>query len=660
MAPPRPRQDGVSAQEPAHAPLLTVVIPAYNEEHRLRSTLVDYASRFADQHVLVALNGCSDGTRPLVESVALDHPNVHFIEIRQRVGKGGALRAASLVCESEYVAFVDADGSTSATECARLFDVLLASTASGVIGSRWIDGSSVQREQPLGRRFAGWCFNAIVNLLFGLEFRDTMCGVKIFRRTDLLAVLPRVETAGLVFDVDLIVQFVRDRKQLLEVPTVWADVGGSKVQVAKSVVKVFASLVRLRLNQSLLSVIVPAFDRIFPTTPIKQRDKLAILIFGWRDVTNPRAGGSEKYLHEVGKIWSAEGHHVELVTAGFRGAPKRETIDGIRVTRVGNLYTVYLCAALHYLRSMRGRFDVIVDSENGVPFFSPLFSLRPKVLLMYHVHRDVFLRQLVWPLSRIFVAIETRLMPLLYRGSMVAAISEDTVEEMRRYGMTDSPLPIAYPGVDAGLEPGTKATEPTICYVGRLAPYKRLDLLLGAMPEILARHPGARLVIAGRGTDADRLSKLAANLGVAGSVEFRGFVSENEKRSIYQSAWVCAVPSAKEGFCLTAIEANACGTPVVGFDVGGLRTAVPDGVGGLLLPEGSDLGLGILALLENDVLRTRLGASAAVHAAQYTWPNTARELMQVVQLATASAGYGLFITESGPLLVGRDQRLAAL
>lgn len=309
---------------------------------------------------------------------------------------------------------------------------------------------------------------------------------------------------------------------------------------------------------------------------------------------------------------------------------------------------------------MRGRFDVIVDSENGIPFFSPLFSLRPKVLLMYHVHRDVFLRQLAWPLSRIFAAIETRLMPLLYRGSMVAAISEDTVEEMRRYRMTDSPLPVVCPGVDAGLEPGPKATEPTICYVGRLAPYKRLELLLGAMPEILARHPGARLVIAGRGTEADRLARLAANLGIAASVEFRGFVSENEKRSIYQSAWVCAVPSAKEGFCLTAIEANACGTPVVAFDVGGLRTAVPDGVGGLLVPEGSDLGVGIRALLENDVLRTRLGASAATNAAKYRWPDTARELMQVVQLATASAGYGLFITESGPLLVGRDQRLAAL
>jgi glycosyltransferase involved in cell wall biosynthesis len=645
---------------PARAALLTIVIPAYNEEHRLRSTLVAYASRFADEHVLVALNGCSDGTLALVESVALDHSNVQFVEIRQRVGKGGALRAASLLCESEYVAFVDADGSTSAAECARLFEVLRASTASGVIGSRWLDRSSVQKAQPLGRRIASRCFNALVRLLFGLDFCDTMCGVKIFRRTDLLAVLPRVETAGLAFDVDLIVQFMRDGKRLLEVPTVWAHVGGSKVQVARSAVKVLASVVRLRLNQSLLSVVVPAFDRLFPTTPIKQRDKLAILIFDWRDVTNPRAGGSAKYLHEVGKIWSAEGHRVEWVTAGFRGAPRRETIDGIHVTRVGNGYTVYLCAALHYLRTLRGRFDVILDSENGVPFFTPLFSLRPKVLLMYHVHRDVFLRQLVWPLSRVFVAIETRLMPLVYRGSMVAAISEDTVAEMRRYGMTDSPLPVVHPGVDAGLEPGAKATDPTICYVGRLAPYKRLDLLLRAMPQILARHPHARLVIAGKGTDAARLTGLTASLGIAASVEFRGFVSEHEKRSIYQSAWVCAVPSAKEGFCLTAIEANACGTPVVAFDVGGLRTAVPQGVGGLLLPEGSDLGTGIRALLENDVLRARLATSAVGNAAKYHWSRTARELMQLAQLATASAGYGLFLTESGPLLVGRDRRLAAL
>lgn len=359
--------------------------------------------------------------------------------------------------------------------------------------------------------------------------------------------------------------------------------------------------------------------------------RLSILMLDWRDIRHPRAGGNSKYVHEVAKVWSAEGHYVEWLTARFDGAPARETIDGVHVTRVGNAVTLYARAAFRYLRSMRDRFDVIVDSENGIPFFSPLYSTEPKILLMYHVHRDVFLRQLPWPLSWFFVAVEARLMPFVYRNATVVCVSDDTAAEMRRYGMTRRPPAIVNPGVDASLEPGAKAADPTIAYVGRLAPYKRLELLVGAMPRVLARHPRARLIIAGRGPDAARLRGVTENLGLGAAVVFRGFVSEEEKRSIYQSAWVCGVPSAKEGFCLTAIEANACGTPVVAFDLGGVRTAVPNGEGGLLLPEGSNFADGICALLDDDALRTRLGASALANAARYSWPATARELMRIIR-----------------------------
>jgi glycosyltransferase involved in cell wall biosynthesis len=390
---------------------------------------------------------------------------------------------------------------------------------------------------------------------------------------------------------------------------------------------------RMWLSQSLFHAVAPVFDRVFPSAPFERhRTKLAILMFDWRDVKHPQAGGGSKYVHEVGKLWSAQGHYVEWVTAHFKDAPAHETIDGVNVTRLGNAATVYPCAALKYVRSMRNRFDVIVDSENGIPFFSPLFSFKPKILLMHHVHRDVFLRQLVWPLSWIFVAIEAWLMPFLYRNSVVVAVSGDTVDEMRRYRMTRRVPAVVHPGVDASLKPGTKAPDPTICYVGRLAPYKRLDLLIGAMPQVLVRHPRARLVIAGRGPDEARLRKVTENLGIGSAVDFRGFVSEDEKRSIYQSAWVCGVPSAKEGFCLTALEANACGTPVVAFDIGGLRTAVPHGEGGLLLPEGSNFADGICKLLDDDLLRAHLAASAVANGAKYTWASTARELMRVIRL----------------------------
>jgi glycosyltransferase involved in cell wall biosynthesis len=635
------------------------VTPAYNEERRLRSTLVDYASRFPGEHVLVALNGCTDGTLALVESVARDHPNVQFIEIPQRVGKGGALRAASLLCDTPYVAFVDADGSTSAAECARLFDVLRTSSASGVIGSRWLDPRTVGTAQPLARRIASRCFNGLVRLLFRIDFRDTQCGIKIFRRKDLLEVLPRVETAGFAFDVDLIVQFARNGKRLIEEPTVWADVPGSKVQLVKSALKVGTSVLRLRLSQSLLSMVVPLLDHFFPTAPMKQHEKMAILVLNWRDTKHPRAGGAEKYLHEVAKIWVRDGHYVEWLTSSFANAPKHETVDGVHVTRVRNRFTVYACAALEYVRSMRGRFDAIVDAENGIPFFSPFYSIKPRLLLMFHVHRDVFMRHLPWPLSHLFTAIESKFMPFVYGGASLVTISDDTRVEMQRAGITNVPIPVAHPGVDESLEPGPKAPEPTICYVGRLERYKRVDLLLRAMPKILAKDPRTRLVVAGSGTDAARLIRLAASLGIAHAVDFRGHVSEAEKRSIFQQAWVCGIPSSKEGWCITAVEANACGTPVVAYDVDGLRSAVPQGEGALLLPEGGDFADGLCTLLEDDLQRASLSAAAVANAGRCTWQNTAHELMRVIQFAAARSGYGLFVTEAGLYLVGADSRSTA-
>jgi dolichol-phosphate mannosyltransferase len=410
---------------PRAAPLLTIVTPAYNEERRLRGTLVDYASRFPSEHVLVALNGCTDGTLALVENVVRDHANVHFIEIRQRVGKGGALRAASLLCETPYVAFVDADGSTSAAECARLFEVLKESGASGVIGSRWLDPTTVGTAQPLARRIASRCFNQLVRFLFRIDFRDTQCGVKIFRREALLEVLPRVETSGFAFDVDLLVQFARNGKKLIEVPTVWADVPGSKVQILKTSLKVGTSVLRLRLNQSLLKMIVPVVDRIFPTDPMKQHDKLAILLFNRRDPSHPAAGVSERYLHEIAKIWVREGHHVEWVSASYARAPRRDTIDGIHVTRVGNRFTLYACAAFEYVRSMRGRFDAIVEGENGVPFFSPFYSIKPRLLVLFQEQRDAFSRSIPWPVSPLLRWVKSKLMPFVYGGSSFVTISDD-------------------------------------------------------------------------------------------------------------------------------------------------------------------------------------------------------------------------------------------
>ena len=113
------------------------------------------------------------------------------------------------------------------------------------------------------------------------------------------------------------------------------------------------------------------------------RDRAAmprVLIFNWRDVTHPWSGGAETYMHQIARRWAADGVDVGWLTQRHPGSARVEVIDRIRIHRIGGRLTQYPWAAVAYLTRLRRRYDVIVDCENGVPFFTPLYSRLPKFL----------------------------------------------------------------------------------------------------------------------------------------------------------------------------------------------------------------------------------------------------------------------------------------
>jgi len=193
------------------------------------------------------------------------------------------------------------------------------------------------------------------------------------------------------------------------------------------------------------------------------RAPLNIAVFNWRDIRHPKAGGAEAYLHEQARYWVQWGHRVRWFGASFADAPSIESVDGVEIYRSGGEFSVYAHAPLAYARYMRDA-DVLIDAENGIPFFTPLFSRIPKTLLMFHLHRDVLLRELPVPMNWLAWGLEAWLMPFLYRGVPIVAISESTRDDIVKYRYTRLPIAVVRSGVtQTALGTGPKALVPTIC-----------------------------------------------------------------------------------------------------------------------------------------------------------------------------------------------------
>lgn len=606
-------------------PRFSIVIPAQDADETIGACLERYADAFADSEIIVVLDGQADPASDTVERISAAKGNVVGVRIPDGVAKGGAVRTGFLVAHADIVGYVDAVGSTPPAEMRRLCESM--GDYDGIIGSRWLRASRVSGSRPLRLKVASRGYNALVCLLFGLRYSDTKCDAKVFRRTALERVLRVIETSNIAFDADMLYAMKRLNMRVREEPISWTEAPNSRLRLVPASLSTFAAVVRLRLHHSFLSGIVPFYDRCFPTNPLLLRDKLRILVINWRDPKHPRAGGAEVYLFEQAKHWIRWGHHVEWLSGGFPGGSPRDCVDSIPVRRVGNFMTVYASVPLAYLREFRDRFDIIVDSFNGLPFFSPLFSMKPKICILYHVHRELFKKHLGGWLGNALAWCEETFVPMVYRKVHFVTISQDTLHAMREVGIGDSSAGLVRCGVDAGLAPGKKADVPTVLYLGRLKAYKRVDGLIEVFADVRTAMPSAVLRIAGTGDALPALRALADGRGLGDSVIFEGFVDDERKRELLQSAWVMASLSEIEGWGISVIEANACGTPAVVHDVPGLREAIVHGQSGLIVPEGHDVGATILRVLQDAPLRAALERGALARAKTFSWETAAREML---------------------------------
>jgi len=241
---------------------LSIVIPAFNEEHRLGRMLDAYLPWFeqrygADVEFLVVVNGSTDATETVARAREGRWPSLRVLVEPRAIGKGGAILKGMTAARGELVGFVDADGATPPEAFEDL--VRRIDDAGIIIANRW-DPASRIAPQPWRRRVASRAFNALVRTLFRLPIRDTQCGAKVMRREAMQIVQPHLGLTRWAFDVDLLFHLRRAGYAIRQAPTVWHDEQGSRLRVVRASLEMFVAIVRLRLLYSPFRWVVTAYD----------------------------------------------------------------------------------------------------------------------------------------------------------------------------------------------------------------------------------------------------------------------------------------------------------------------------------------------------------------------------------------------------------------
>jgi len=355
---------------------------------------------------------------------------------------------------------------------------------------------------------------------------------------------------------------------------------------------------------------------------------LKLCAVNWQDLENPQGGGAETHLHEILERLAAMGHEVVLLCGGWPGCPPRVTRHGVEIHRVGTRQTFALHARAYWDRHLKARdFDVLYEDINKIPLYTTRWGARRVVAVVPHLFGAAAFQELN-PLLAAAVWLAERPIPWLYRDVPFQAISESTADDLVARGLRRELVAVIQPGVSFDYytpDAAVRSDTPTFSYLGRLKKYKGVDLVIRAFARVQRRD--ALLEIAGAGDYRPQLEHLARSLDLGHRVRFLGFVSETEKLDLLRRSWAVALASPKEGWGLTNVEAEACGTPVVASDSPGIRESVRNGETGFLVPHGdvTALAAAMDRLAASPALVDQMGARARAFAETFTWERCARE-----------------------------------
>jgi len=357
--------------------------------------------------------------------------------------------------------------------------------------------------------------------------------------------------------------------------------------------------------------------------------------------------GVNRYAIGLVKALTYRGIQVRVVTPMRGSQSPFERWNDIEIVRIkdtkslfGRIGTVAFSNLLSFGVNLQHRpelFDDINLLQTDIPLPSrgPLLQAVPLVYVIHHTYRVWTGGDLLWTPMAIMAARNTA-----KAADAVVTPSQTVAQEAsKEYDIPPSKIRAIYHGVDAGLfQPSSHArpydedSRSEILYVGLLEKRKGIAELLTAFTRVRAAEPRAKLILIGRGPERAKVIETCARFNLADSVLIRENLSDSELVLEIDRADVFVLPSMQEGFGFAAVEAMACGKPVVGFDTPINREVI--GNGGILVPKGDSeaLASAIRALITDPALARTLGATARrIVTERYDWKTTAEEYHKVYE-----------------------------
>lgn len=361
---------------------------------------------------------------------------------------------------------------------------------------------------------------------------------------------------------------------------------------------------------------------------------MKILILNWRDPTHPLAGGAEVMLLEHAKYWVKKGNDVIWFSASYKNAKPKEEYEGIRIIRRGSHITVKIWAMFLYLSNHFKKVDILVDCFHFHPFFTPLYSRKPRIALIHEVAGKIWFYNIAFPIALIGYLTEPFTF-LFYKNTPFITVSKSTNKELKKIGIKKTYIIENGVKVSSVKNSIKKEDAPTVIFLGRLSKDKGVEDAVLAVAKTHEVFKNIQLWLVGKPENLRYLKQIKAIIkkeNLTKNTKIFGYVSEKEKMELLKRSWLLIHPSKKEGWGLTVIEAATQETPAVGYNVEGLRDSIKHGETGILVESNPEfLGEELLKLLQNKKKLRDLGKNARIFSTKFSWDAGTKKSLEVIK-----------------------------
>lgn len=345
------------------------------------------------------------------------------------------------------------------------------------------------------------------------------------------------------------------------------------------------------------------------------------LILNRRCIKHPERGGAEVYTFELAKALCENGYNVEWFCSRAKGLKNEENIYGVRFIRKGSEAVAHLHGFLYALKNRDG---LIIDEFNGIGFFT--FALKNSLLLIHQLYAEFWTAEF-GVIGYAFKIMEKALL-FLYRSKSIVTVSESTASDLRRLGFND--ITIIQNGLDCKplADVPEKENSLTLLYLGRLKKTKKPEDAIQAFLLVRQSVPEAKLYIIGDGPLSYTLKSKYRHVD---NLYFLGYLDNEDKYEYLKKSHFLFVPSIREGWGQVVIQANAMGTPAIGYNVHGLRDSIVDGKTGMLVENLVEMAHKTVELWSNPERYSLMCRDSLKWAENYSWEKTRNEFIKSIK-----------------------------